>query len=213
MKKTLSLILAILLTFSMASFAFAEEAASITKDQAKELARQHLTYNTVILEYAVEDGQVYTVVSNLRLNSSRIIEFTSTVDKFSGKICSQSADFKDPLAILTKNISIEKAYALAIEALGLNEANLSVLTEEAVTTENGKDAYHFIFCEGYYKTYECTVMKSDGFIDDIKVEEPTNIIQRLILTIKVLISKINVTNILENISAADLLKIFQFFSK
>ena len=48
MKKTLSLILALILTFSMSLVAFAEDAVALTKDEAKAKALAHINYDSEI---------------------------------------------------------------------------------------------------------------------------------------------------------------------
>ena len=228
MKKTLSVILAILMMFSMATFAFAEEATALTKDQALAKAIAHVKYDSEISlgTYAITgtynddfqgEVEVYNVTSTLILTSGRTVVYKTVIDKYSGKIYYQSANV---LSLLTYNLTVDQAYSLALEALGVNQDNTVSFTKEAVVTADGKDAYHFVFCEGYSQQYECTVMKTDGTIEDIKIsqynDDSTNsisgILERIVLFIKVLISKLSISNLLEKISAADLLKVFQFFS-
>ena len=157
-------------------------------------------------------------------NNVKTAVYKTTVDMYTGKIYSQSANFLDILSIFNKNISMDQAYSLALEAMGVDKANTSSLSKQEITTADGKAAYHFVFVEGFSEQYECTVIKYDGAIEDIKVSkynEPTtdsplsgltNIFERLILIFKVLISKLNPVNLLDKISATDILKIFQAFA-
>ena len=234
MKKTLSLILALILTFSMSTLAFAAETTTaLTADQAKAAAIAHVNYDSEVglLTYAVSDTytddiqgtvEVYNVTSTLSLKSGRTVVYKTLVDKYSGKIYYQEADIKGLTTIFVKNITIEQAYSLALEALGVNPENTVALTQQAVVAENGNDAYHFVFVEGYSQKFECTVMKYDGSIKDIKVSKYTvessndlsvsNILQKFILIFKVIIAKLNPANLLDKISANDLLKVFQFLA-
>ena len=234
MKKTLSLILSLLLIFSMSTVAFAAETATaLTKEQAKSLAVAHVNYDSEIAlgTYALTGTyndslqgtvEVYNVTSTLLLKSGRTVVYKTVVDKYSGKIYYQSANILDITSILIKNITMDQAYGLALEALGVNAENTVVLTQEAITKADGSEAYHFIFVEGYSEKFECTVMKYDGAIEDIKVSKYTaastgstsisNIMQRIVLILKVLIAKLNPANLLDKISATDLLKIFQFLA-
>jgi hypothetical protein len=232
MKKTLSLILALILTFSMSLVAFAEDAVALTKDEAKAKAVAHINYDSEIpLGTYVTSGtynhdaegqiDVYNVTSTLLLKTGKTAVYKTTVDMYTGKIYSQSANFLDILSIFNKNISMDQAYSLALEAMGVDKANTSSLSKQEITTADGKVAYHFVFVEGFSEQYECTVIKYDGAIEDIKVSkynEPTtdsplsgltNIFERIILIFKVLISKLNPVNLLDKISATDILKIFQ----
>ena len=231
MKKTLSLILALILVFSMGTLAFAEDPVALTKDQAKAAAVAHVNYDsefalgTYVLEGTYNDSlqgqvEVYNVTSTLTLKSGKTAVYNTIVDKYNGKIYYQKANVIDLTSILIRNITMEQAYALAIEALGVNKDNTVVFTQEPVTYE-GQEAYHFVFCEGYSEKFECTVMKYDGTIEDIKVSKYTvessngigGIVEKIINIIKVLIAKLNPANLLEKVSAADLLKLFQFLSK
>ena len=234
MKKALSLILALILTFSMGTLAFAEETATaLTKDQAKAAAVAHVNYDSEVglATFAVNGTytddiqgtvEVYNVTSTLVLKSGRTVVYKTVVDKYSGKIYYQEADIKDLTSIFIKNITMEQAYSLALEALGVNAENTVMLSQQAIVTDNGSDAYHFVFVEGYSQKFECTVMKYDGSIEDIKVSKYTvesgndlrvsNILEKFILIFKVLIAKLNPLNLLDKVSANDLLKIFQFLA-
>ena len=234
MKKTLSLILALILTFSMGIVAFADDAVALTKDEAKAKAVAHINYDSEIpLGTYVTSGiynhdaegqiDVYNVTSTLLLKTGKTAVYKTTVDMYTGKIYSQSANIIDLTSIFIKNITMDQAYSLALEAMGVDKANTSSLSKQEITTADGKAAYHFVFVEGFSEQFECTVIKYDGAIEDIKVSkynEPTtdsplsgltNILERIILIFKVLISKLNPANLLDKISATDILKIFQAF--
>lgn len=237
MKKTLSLILAILMIFSMASFAFAEEAVTLTKEEAKTKALAHVKYekeielplfSSVVTDTYNDSTQgtveVYNVTSNLLLYSGKTVTYYTVVDKYNGNIYYQKATIVDLPSIL--ELTEDQALSLALEVLGVNKDNASVLSKNTVDTDNGKQVYKFTFVEGFSEKYECTVSKGDLVtvtVDNIKVSkynEPTSsgtslssIIERIVLAIKVLIAKFNPENLLGKISAADLLKIFQFLAK
>lgn len=199
MKKLLSLILALILTFSLGLFAFAEQ--PVTVNEAKSLAIQYLGYEKVITSVAREDtyyhsyeGEVpvYNVITELKLNSGRTLVLSSYVDMYSGKVYEHTAYFKGFEALLTRNISQDEAYQLALEAFGPDKNDIVVLKKESVVTEDGEVAYHFIFCEDYFERHECTVRAKNGFIEDITINYPSNIIDRIILMFKVLIAKLNI---------------------
>ena len=78
MKKILSLFLAIILTFTMGTLAFAEEAVALTKDEAKAKAVAHIDYDSEVpLSSSVKENvynhdaegtvDVYNVTSTLIL--------------------------------------------------------------------------------------------------------------------------------------------------
>lgn len=232
MKKALSLILALILTFSMGTLAFAEEAVALTKEEAKAKALAHVRYEQEIpLTSFIATGthndsiqgtvEVYNVTSSLLLYSGKTVTYYTTVDKYNGKIYYQKATIVDLPSIV--ELTEDQALSLALEALGVNKDNTSVLSR---TATDGKAPYSFVFVEGYSEKYECTVKKADLLsvvVDDIKVSkysEPdsgasglSGIIERIVLAIKVLIAKLNPENLLGKISAADLLKIFQSLTK
>ena len=227
MKKTLSLILAIILTFSMSTLAFAGDAVALTKEEARAKAIAHVHYEkeyevgTYVLNDTYTDDlqgevEVYDVTSRLLLFSGRTVTYNTKVDKYSGKIYYQKATIVDLPALF--DFSEDTALNLAIEVLGVNKDNTSVLSE----TPNSDGSYSFVFVEGYSQKYECTVVKSNlaVVVDNINVSlynqesvTSTNIVERIVLVLKVLIAKLNITNLLEKISAADMLKLFQFLAK
>ena len=186
MKKALSLILAIILTFSMCTLAFAAETSTaITKDEAKDIALKHVKYETEIeiplITPLITNGtynddiqgevEVYNVSTRLRLYSGNIASYYTVVDKYNGKIYYQKATLVDLPSIV--DLTEDQALSLAYEALGVNPDNASVLSKEGT---EGKAPYTFVFVEGYTEKYECTVKKGDLFsvvIDDIKVSKHT----------------------------------------
>ena len=231
MKKTLSLILAIILTFSMGTLAFAGEAVALTKDEAKAKAVEHVNYDSEVslATYALSGTfnddiqgtvEVYNVTSTLVLKTGRTVTYYTVVDKYSGKIYYQKATIVDLPSLF--DLTEETALSLAIEVLGLNESNTSVLSTNGT---EGKAPFSFVLVEGFSQKYECTVKKGDLLsvvVDDIKVSKYTvessddisasNIIQKIVLIFKVLIAKLNPANLLDKISANDLLKVFQFLA-
>lgn len=236
MKKTLSLILALILTFSMGTLAFAEgTATAITRDEAKAIAIKHINYDrasnlsTAISGTYKDDLQgeveVYNVTSTLVLKSGSIFIYETVVDKYSGKIYNQKAtrSILDPTYLLNINLTLDAAYDVALDVVGVNKDNTVAFTKEPAKTADGRDAYHFVFVEGYSLKYECTVVKGNGSVEDIKVSQYNNessessgisgLLERIILVFKVLIAKLSISNLLEKISAGDLLKFFQSLSK
>ena len=106
MKKTLSLILAIILTFSMSTLAFAGEAVALTKDEAKAKAVEHINYDSEVslATYALSGTfnddiqgtvEVYNVTSTLVLKTGRTVTYYTVVDKYNGKIYYQKATIMD----------------------------------------------------------------------------------------------------------------------
>ena len=199
MKKILSLILAIILTFSLGTLAFAEQPISV--EEAKSQAIKYLGYEKVETALASEttyyhsyEGEVpvYNVITELKLKSGRTLILSSYVDMYTGKVYTSNAYFVGLEALLTRNISQDEAYDLALEAFGPDKNNIVVLKKESVVTDDGEVAYHFIFCEDYFERHECTVRAKNGYIEDIEINYPSNIIDRIILMFKVLIAKLNI---------------------
>ena len=231
MKKTLSLILAIILTFSMGTLAFAGEAVALTKDEAKAKAVEHVNYDsevslaTYALSGTYDDDiqgtvEVYNVTSTLVLKTGRTVTYYTVVDKYNGKIYYQKATVVDLPSIF--DLTEDTALSLAIEVLGLNESNTSVLSTNGT---EGKAPFSFVLVEGFSQKYECTVKKGDLLyvvVDYIKVSKYNNdssensgisgLIEKIVLIFKVLVAKLNPANLLDKISATDLLKVFQFLA-
>ena len=208
MKKALSLILALILTLSIGTVAFAADPTTpISKAAATDAALEYLSFkdsssvvrtDTYLHPY---DGEipVYNVVSTIILNSGRTLILSSLVDMYTGDVYGHSASFLGLEAMLTRNITQQEAYELAIEAFGVDTSNIYVLEKKQVITDNGDVASHFIFCEGYFERHECTVLARNGYIDDITIGEPSNIIDRLLLLFKILIAKFNLLERLDRL--------------
>ena len=110
MKKALSFILAIILTFSVGLVAFAsqEEVPSnqkpITTQQAEALAvdflidstYSHKTVSTLYNDYKFyTDLPVYEVTSDVTLKSGDKVVYTTYVDQYSGKVVYRNAQLKN----------------------------------------------------------------------------------------------------------------------
>lgn len=203
-QKSLSLILALLLTFSVGIFAFAadtdDELVPVTKKEAEQIALQYLSYanqNSFIYEDEYNYTPAYKVVSTVVLDNNKVITFVCYVDKYEGDVLYRTGTYVgldiNPLNPLTQ----EEALNYAITAFGANKDNVVVLTNEKLVNGNGDVVYHFLFCEDVFERNECTVVAKSGFIDNIKISKPSNIVDRLVLMIKVLIAKFSLFNFIK----------------
>jgi hypothetical protein len=142
MKKTLSLILAILMIFSMTTLAFAAEGelTPLTKEEAKAKALAHVKYEEEIvipLLPTVVTGtyndtlqgtvEVYNITSTLLLYSGKTATYYTVVDKFDGQIYYQKATILNAQSIV--EFTEELALSLALEVLGVNKDNTSVISK------------------------------------------------------------------------------------
>ncbi len=198
-KKTLSLILALMLTFSVSIFAFAVDTNDgtidiITKEDAEEIALQYLTYKnqtSIVYEDEYNYIPVYKVISTVVLTNNKVVTFVCYVEKDGGDVIYRTGSYIgldiNPLDPLTQN----EALNYAIAALGANKDKVVVLTNEQRINDDGELVYHFLFCEDVFERNECTVTADSGFMDNIKVTKPTNIVDRLVLMIKVFIARFN----------------------
>ena len=203
MKKILSFILAIMLTFNVGLIAFAYQDEAIqkplTKQQAEELAIDFLIHDgcfhrTNLTIY--NDNKFYTnvpayeVVSTARLKSGELVTYTTYVDQYSGKIYYRTAQFERNIAPLTKREALEYAY----KVLCISEEGTTLLTNRETTNSSLETVYQFTFCKNTFTRYDCTINAETGFIDKVSAGAPANIIERILLLLQMLISKINIFN-------------------
>lgn len=193
LKKSLSLVLAILMIFSMASFALA-----YSKEQAKVDAMEYIvcrSYNQLISEEQYSDDKVsnetvYKVTSMVILEDGTAMKYEAYIDKNDGTVYNKNADYIIPIATSLTPLTEEKAYNYVLKALCANKEDV-VMFKKSTIEENGKTvAYSYEFVENFYVKHECTIDAKTGFIDNISIVEPVNIIDRVILMIKTLFAKL-----------------------
>lgn len=197
MSKVLSLIMAIVLIFSAVPFALAAdefESDVLTKAEAEEIALEHLSFKnqtSIVYDSEYNYTPAYKVISTVVLANNKVITFICYVDKDSEDVLYRTGSYVgfdiSPLDPLTQ----DEALNYAMTALGANKNDVVVLTKERVVTDDNEIAYHFIFCENVFERNECTVIADTGFIDDITITWPTNIVDRLVLMIRVFIARFN----------------------
>ena len=194
LKKSLSLVLAILMIFSMASFAFALYA----EEDARVVAMEYIaykTYNQLVSEEKYSDDEVsnkvvYKVTSMVILEDGTAMKYEAYIDKNDGTVYNKNADYIIPIATALTPLTEEEAYNYVLKALCANEEDV-VMFKKSTIEENGKAvAYSYEFVENFYVKHKCTIDAKTGFIDNISIVEPVNIIDRVILMIKVLFTKL-----------------------
>ena len=203
MKKALSLILAIILTLNVGLIAFAtqdeelqtpltqSEAESLAIDFVEKTSCYHQTKETTYSDGKFyTDVPVYEVISTVGLKSGEIVNYTTYVDKFTGKIYYRTAEFKRNIAPLTKSQALEYAY----KVLCITEDNTTLLTNKQTKNESSETVYQFTFCQDTFKRYDCTINAVTGFIDKVSVGTPSNFVERIILLFKMLIAKFRITD-------------------
>ena len=196
-KKALSLILAIMLTFSVASFAFAagELTEEISKVEAEEIALKYLSFKnqtSIVYDDVYNYTDAYKVISTVVLENNKVITFICYVSK-EGDVLYRTADYLISTVSPFNPLTQEEAVDYAIEALGADKTNVVVLTKETVNYE-GSLAFHILFCEDVFERNECYINASSGAIENIKVNWPTNVVDRLVLMIRVFIARFNLFN-------------------
>lgn len=196
LKQILSLVLALILTFSVASFAFAADlTAEITKEDAEEIALEHLSFknqSSIVYEDVYNYTEAYKVISTVVLETNKVVTFICFVSK-DGDVLYRSADYLVSTVSPFNPLTQAEALDYAVEALGADPNKVVVLTKETVNYE-GSLAYHFLFCENTFERNECYVDADTGSILDIKVTWPSNVVDRLVLMIRVFITRFNLFN-------------------
>ena len=203
MKKALSLILAIILTLNVGLIAFAtqddELQTYLTKSEAESLAVDFVEKTSCYhqtKETTYSDGKfysnvpVYEVISTVGLKSGDIVDYTTYVDKYTGKIYYRTAKFQRIMTPLSKKEALQYAY----KVLCITEDNTTLLTEKQTKNEFSETVYQFTFCQSSFKRYDCTINAVTGFIDKVSVGTPSNIVERIILLFKMLIAKFRITD-------------------
>ena len=202
MKKILSLVLAIILTLNVGVFAFATQEDTlnpISKQKAEALAIDFLIHDgcfhsTTLTTYSdnkfYENVPAYEVISTARLKSGELVTYTTYVDLYTGKIYYRTAQFERNIAPLTKKQALEYAY----KVLCITEEGTNLLSSKETSLSSYETVYQFTFCKNTFTKYECTISAETGFVDKVSVGTPTNIIERILLLLQVLIARINIFN-------------------
>ena len=194
-KKTFSLILALIVAFSAVSFAYAVDSdliEEITKEEAEEIALEHLTFKnqtSIVYEDVYEYTEAYKVISTVVLNTNKVVNFVCYVSK-DGDVLDRTADYLASTVSPFNPLTQAEALDYVIEAFGADPTNVVVLTKETVNYE-GSVTYHFIFCEDVFERNECYVDADTGSIFNIKINWPSNVFDRLVLMIRVFIARFN----------------------
>ncbi len=195
LNKTLSLILALMLTFSLCTLAFATDTTipddSITKEDAEVIALEYLSYKnqtSIVYEDEYDYTPAYKVISTVVLHNNKVITFVCYVDKTEGDVLYRTGSY---VGLDINPLTQKEALNYAIAAFGANKDKVVVLTNETIVNDAGEIVYHFLFCEDVFERNECTVTADTGFMDNIRITKPTNIVDRLVLMIRVFIARFN----------------------
>ena len=201
MKKLLSLVLAILMTFSVATIAFAADSTQIffSEDEAEAKAKMYIEYkyytpiidrNELYSDDSMSDKEVYKITLITTLEDNTLINYIAYIDKDDGTVYNRTADYALPIASSRNPLTADEAFNYTLKALCAEKENVIVLKSNEIT-ENGKVvAYSYEFVEDFYVKHKCTIDVKTGFIDNISIAEPVNIIDRIILMIRVLLAKL-----------------------
>ncbi len=200
MKKILSLILAILMTFSVASIAFAADVTqfAIPEDEAEAKAMMYIEYKyctpktteTTYSDNSVSNVDVYKVTLLTSLEDNTVITYIAYIDKYDGTVYNKTADYALPIATAFNPLTADEAFNYTLKALCAEKEDVIVLKNEEIK-ENGKVVgYSYEFVEDFYIKHKAKIDVNTGFIDNISIYEPVNIIDRIILMIKVLFAKL-----------------------
>ena len=194
MKKALSFILALILILNVGVSAFALQDESIqkplTQQEAEELAIDFVIHdgcfhNTKLTIY--NDNRFYTnvpayeVISTCRLKSGDIVTYTTYVDQYTGKVYYRTAQFERNIAPLTKREALEYAY----KVLCITEEGTTLLSSKETVNSFSESVYEFTFCKNTFMRYDCIINAENGLIDKVSAGAPSNIIERLLLLLKI----------------------------
>ena len=200
MKKILSLILAILMTFSVASIAFAADSPqyAFPEDEAEAKAMMYIEYKyctpitteTTYSDDSVSNVEVYKVTLLTTLADNTVITYIAYIDKYDGTVYNRTADYALPIATSFNPLTADEAFDYTLKALCAEKENVIVFKNEEIK-ENGKVVgYNYEFVEDFYIKHRATIDAKTGFIENISIAEPVNIIDRIILMIRVLLAKL-----------------------
>ena len=204
LKKSVFLILAILLTFSIGLFAFAadssdSEATPISKEDAEFIAVEYIRKNTcrhITSDDIYSDGvyynnkEVYKVMSIVTLEDNTGITYITYVDKYTGRVYDRTAKYALPIATIFTPLTEDEAFDYVLKALCAIEDKVVVLKKQANLNKSGKvESYSFEFAENFYEHHKCTIYVNNGDMEDIEISVPTNIVDRIVLLIRVLTAK------------------------
>ena len=131
MKKLLSLILAILLTFSIATVAFAAEGGVVTpkipisEDEAEAKAMMYIEYKycnpltieTLYSDKSVTDKEVYKVTLLTTLEDNTGITYVAYIDKYDGTVYNKTATYTIPIATVFSPLTADEAFDYSLKAL------------------------------------------------------------------------------------------------
>ena len=196
--KVLSLILAIILIFSAIPYAFAVDSTiddrPLTKAEAEMIAIEYLTFknqSSIVYDTEYNYSPAYKVISTVVLENNKVVTFVCYIDKDTEDVLYRSGSY---VGFSAGSLTQDEALNLAMTAFGVNKNDVVVLTKERVYTDDGDLAYHFIFCENVFERNECTVVADTGYMEDISINMPANFVDRLVLMIRVFITRFNLFN-------------------
>lgn len=196
MKKLLSLILAILMAFSVVSVAIAADGTqiAISEDEAEAKAMMYIEYANcnfdINTEAVYENKEVYEVTMYATLEDNTRIDYVTYIDKYNGTVYNKTANYIKKIATVSNPLSAEEAFDYTLKALCAEKESVVILKNNEIK-ENGKViGYKYEFVEDFYINHQCTIDIRTGFIENISIAEPVNIIDRIILMIRVLIAKL-----------------------
>jgi hypothetical protein len=201
--KAVSLILALMLVFSIMPFAFAADSYTyddLTQEEVEKIALEYLTFKnqtSYVYDTEYNYSPAYKVISTVILANNKVVTFVCYIDKYTEDVLYRTANYAGENSITSSNpLTQDEALNYAITTFGADKDDVVVLTKERVITDDGEIAYHFIFCENTFERNECTVIADNGFIDDISLSWPSNIVDRLVLMIRVFIARFNLFSLL-----------------
>ena len=204
-KKTLSLILAIMLTFSVASVAFAVDSNinnsdryPLTQDEAEAKAMQYIEYKRITpitseelySDDEVSNKEIYKVILMATLEDGTSMKYVAYIDKYDGTVYNKTADYVIPVASKYKPLTAESAFEYTLKALCADKENVVVLKKNEIKENEKVVAYSYEFVEDFYIKHKCVIDVDSAFIKNISIAEPVNIIDRIILMIRVLFARL-----------------------
>ena len=204
MKKLISLILAVLLTFSVVGVAFAAESSvpsnsyTMTEEEAIAKAKMYIEYkyyNADVDDYVYSDDSVtnketYEVFLAVTLEDNTRVNYTAYIDKYDGTVYNKKAYYVIPIATVFTPLTADEAFDYTLKALCAEKENVIVLKKNEVKENDKVVSYSYEFVENFYIKHKATIDVNTGLIENISIAEPVNIIDRIILMIKVLFARL-----------------------
>ncbi len=195
MKKSFNKIISVVLALSIIAVCTVSAfAAEITAQEAESIAVNHAGYKVseVVFGYTEVDyerGQkIYEVEFFVDHGNGSYTEYDYDVNVADGKIIKFSSEkefSKLPPVADTNDIGLEKAKENALDAFGLNPADVE-LVKAFKEYDDGRAVYEIEYRQGYDKEFSCEVDAATGEVYDMDVDVNNTVFDKIELFFEII---------------------------